>query len=298
MKSSDAFSGLHPLVNFLYFGLVIGETMFFMHPVCLAISFFCSVCYYSVLCGKKAVGMLLKFALPLMLLTAVVNPAFSHEGRTVLTYLPSGNPLTLESIIYGIAAAMLLASVLMWFSCYTQVMTSDKFVYLFGRMIPSMSLLLSMTLRFVPKFKSQLHRVTEAQAGIGRDVKNGSLWRRLKCALTCFSCMVTWAMENAIETADSMRSRGYGMQRRTAFSIYTFTRRDIYALLWLGCLGIFLLCGGISGGLFWRYFPDIRGALSEPLTILLQLAYFALCITPVAIDITEECKWKYLQSKI
>ena len=36
--------------------------------------------------------------LPMLLLAAVVNPAFNHEGATLLTYLPSGNPLTLESM--------------------------------------------------------------------------------------------------------------------------------------------------------------------------------------------------------
>lgn len=44
-------------------------------------------------------------------------------------------PLTLESIAYGCAAAVMLVAVLFWFSCYNEVMTSDKFMYLFGRII-------------------------------------------------------------------------------------------------------------------------------------------------------------------
>ena len=105
-------------------------------------------------------------------LAALVNPAFNHEGMTILTYLPSGNPLTLESMFYGVAAAVMLASVVLWFSSYNEVMTSDKFVYLFGRVIPALSLVLSMALRFIPKFKAQMQVVAEAQACIGRDTKN------------------------------------------------------------------------------------------------------------------------------
>ena len=30
------------------------------------------------------------------------------------------------------------------------------------------------------------------------------------------SIVVTWSMENAIETADSMKARGYGTKKRTA----------------------------------------------------------------------------------
>ena len=105
----------------------------------------------------------LLYMLPLLLMAAIVNPAFNHEGGTLLTYLPSGNPLTLESIVYGLAAATMLIAVIIWFSCYTEVMTSDKFVYLFGRIIPALSLVLSMTLRFVPKFKAQIKVVSEVQ---------------------------------------------------------------------------------------------------------------------------------------
>lgn len=298
MKNNDAFSGYHPLVNFLYFGLVIGFSMFFMHPVCLGFSLLCAICYHIKLNGGKSFRFFLRYALPLMLVTAVVNPAFNHQGSVILCYLPNGNPLTLESILYGIAAAVMLVSILLWFGCYTAIMTSDKFVYLFGRIIPALSLVLSMTLRFVPKFKAQFEAVKEAQAGMGRDMSNGSAWYRLRCALTCFSIMITWSLENAIETADSMKSRGYGLRGRTAFSIYTLTDRDKAALLWLGLCGMYLLSGSLSGGLDWRYFPSIRGVTLEPMAISFEFIYFALCITPVIIDEREERVWKSLQSKI
>jgi len=38
----------------------------------------------------------------MMLFAAVPNPAFHHEGATILTCLPSGNPLTPEGILYGL----------------------------------------------------------------------------------------------------------------------------------------------------------------------------------------------------
>lgn len=180
MQSKDTFSGYHPAVNFLYFTEVLLFSMFFMHPICLLVSLTGAVCYAVTLNGSKGVGFTLKFALPMLLLTAFVNPAFNHAGMTILCYLPTGNPLTLESILYGLAAGVMMAAVLIWFSCYNAVMTSDKFVYLFGRVIPALSLVLSMTLRFVPKFKVQLAVVTEAQAAIGRDASQGSLWQRTK----------------------------------------------------------------------------------------------------------------------
>lgn len=270
--------------------------MFLLHPVSLLISLGCALCYAIYLNGRKAVRFSLRFLLPMMLLAAVLNPAFNHEGATILTYLPSGNPLTMESMLYGLTAALMLAAVITWFFCYNAVMTSDKFVYLFGRVIPALSLVLSMTLRFVPKFKAQLQVVSEAQRCIGRDTSEGSLLQRAKNAITIFSIMVTWALENAIETADSMKSRGYGLPGRTAFSIYRFDERDKTALLWLLFCGVYLLSGWAAGGFSWRYYPTIRGAAVTPFTVSFQIVYLALCLTPVILNRWEDKKWKLLQS--
>lgn len=292
-----AFSGYHPLVNFMYFAFIFAFSMVFMHPLCLAISLVCSFIYSISLKGRKAVIFNFAFLIPMMLVTALVNPAFNHEGATILTYLHTGNPLTLESVVYGAAASAMLAAVVCWFSCYNEVMTSDKFVYLFGRIIPGLSLVLSMALRFVPEFKHRIKIVSDAQRCIGRDVSNGRVLSRLLRGITILSIMITWSLENAIETADSMKSRGYGLPGRTAFSIYRFDRRDKKALTAILLTGCYVLVGGVLGGLKWRYFPTIKGRMQEFYTITLYMAYMGLCLIPVFVDRKEEQQWKATQLK-
>lgn len=141
------------------------------------------------------------------LLAAALNPAFVHQGVTILAYLPSGNPLTLESLLYGLAAGAMLGTVALWFVCVTDVITSDKVVYLFGRVIPALSLLLSMILRFVPRFVRRLRAVAQAQRHLGRDTQTGAPVRRVRSALRVFSIVVTWSLESGLITADSMRCR-------------------------------------------------------------------------------------------
>lgn len=290
----DAFSTYHPLVNFIYFTLVLVFAMFLMHPVCLALSFIAAFSYSLRLNGRRALRFNLKYMLPLMLLTALLNPLFNHKGATVITYLGSGNPLTLESILYGLAAAAMLVTVISWFSCYNAVMTSDKFVYLFGRIIPALSLIFTMVLRFVPRFKAQLQAVSAAQRGIGRDVASGNLRQRARHAIAIISIMATWALENAIETADSMKARGYGLPGRTAFSIYHFGRRDKQALCLLVLLGLYIAIGAISGGMDFSYFPSLRYAPLTPYSISVFIAYPLLLIMPLVIDYKEDAKWKAL----
>ncbi len=289
---ADSFKKYHPLANFLYFTLVLAFSMVLTHPIAQVISLICAL-WYAIQCeGKKAVLFSLKFCFPVFALTAFINPAFNHAGVTLLLYFPTGNPLTLESLLFGLSAGTMLTTVLMWFTSFNRVITSDKFIYLFGRIIPSMSLVLSMTLRFIPKFKAQLDIVAEAQHSIGRDLHSGSLWQRAKTAITVLSIMVTWALENAIETADSMKSRGYGLKGRTAFSIYRFDDRDKSIILWLLFCGFYLICGTITSVFDFRYFPSIRYASFNFFTLSFQLVYLMLCFTPILLNILEEKKWK------
>lgn len=62
------------------------------------------------------------------------------------------------------------------------------------------------------------------------------------------SIVVTWALENALDTADSMKSRGYGLPKRTAFSLFRFTLRDGICLGVLATLGGIVLAGSLTGG--------------------------------------------------
>jgi len=294
----NEFKTYHPIVNFVYFVFVIGFSCVFLHPVCLCISLASGFTYSVMLKGKKAIKTNLIYMIPMLIMMALINPAFNHEGVTVIEYLPSGNPLTLESIIYGLCASAMIVSVICHFSCYNEVMTSDKFIYLFGKIIPGMSLIISMTLRFVPKFAAQVKVVKNAQRCMGRDVSNGSIVKRAKRALNILSIMITWSLENAIETADSMKSRGYGIPGRTAFSIFVFDKRDKKVLICILFLGIYTFVGNLMGRMYFGFFPSIKWADASVFGTSVFAAYSLLCICPVIIEIREVRRWKALRSKI
>ena len=294
MARRDAFAGYHPCVNFIFYALVLAFSMCLMHPAYLLASFCGAAGYCARVQGGARVRRTLLYLLPMMLLAAVLNPAFNHEGVTILTYLPSGNPLTLESLYYGAAAAVMLGCVVLWFVSFNAVMTSDKFVYLFGRVIPALSLVLSMTLRFVPRFAAQYRRVQLAQRAMGREARG--MLARVRGFAAVVSAMITWSLENALDTADSMRSRGYGLAHRTSFSIYRFTDRDRMALVWLLGLGFFVAAGWLCGGTYFRYYPTVRAAEMNGWTVSFLLAYAALCLTPLILNWREERVWRAMRS--
>ena len=159
-------------------------------------------------------------------------------------------------------------------------------------------MVLSMTLRFIPKFSEQFERVNKAQKAIGRDTSTGTIIQRIRSGITIISIMITWSLENAIETADSMKSRGYGLPGRTAFSIYRFDDRDKSLLLWIMFCGAYICAGWKAKALYFVYYPGIHGTALSPFTFSFYLAYLLLCATPIIIDIQEEKVWKKLRSAI
>ena len=288
----NSFENYHPLVNFYYFSFVIVCSMFFMHPIFLIISLTSAFIYSVVLKGRRALKFNILYMLPLMLITALINPAFNHEGVTILFYLKGGNPITLESIVYGIVAATMFISVIVWFSCYNEIMTSDKFIYLWGRIIPSLSLIFSMVLRFVPKYKAQIKVISNAQKAIGRDVTKGNIIRRARNGIKILSIMVTWALENAIETADSMKARGYGLKGRTSFSNFKFSKRDKIVLFLMIVLSLIVIIGVLMKVNRIRYFPRIKIARNTIFTIIVDISYFLFCIMPIILTVIDEIRWK------
>ena len=294
----DNFSSYHPIINFTYFVLVIGYSMFMMHPVFLALSCMGGMVYYIYLKKWKALKTALWMMLPVFLISAAINPLFNHQGVTLIMYLKNGNPLTLESILYGLAAGIMLVSVLNWFSCYQVVMTSDKFIYLFGKAIPAMSLIFSMVLRFVPKFKNQITKVSDAQKCIGRDVTNGNVLVRAKHGMKILSVMTTWALENSVETADSMRSLGYGLRGRNNFSIYRFDTRDRIFFSVLLVFGSVILGGIVTKQVYFLYYPTLVMNENTLWAIMIYIFYGILCFLPIIINLAEDVKWHYLKSKI
>ena len=289
----DAFSAYHPVAIFLFFALVEGVSMCVLDPVTLTISFAGAAGYLWCLRGAQKAGGTLLRLLPLMLLAALINPAFNHRGVTILAYLPSGNPLTAESIWYGLAAAGRLGAVLLWFACCSDVMTEDKVLHLFGRVSPSLSLLLSMTLRFVPRFRKRFREIRAVQRV---QEKTGRL-ARARAAMSAFSATVTWALEHGVELSDSMRCRCYGTEHRTAYSLYRISRRDTRMLLWLALCAAVLIAGAMLGVFAWRYYPRLVPAERTLWRVLAQGGWIGLCLMPVLLHGEEAWQWKHFKSE-
>ena len=142
------------------------------------------------------------------------------------------------------------------------------------------------------------------------DVSNGKWFKKVRYALNMVSILVTWALENAIETADSMKSRGYGLRGRTAFSIYRFNRRDQILGGMLAVLFIISGYGCYHGAAFSQYNPRIllagftifgrvpRQSCSPALAVITFISFGIFCFLPLLLNLSEEYAMKRSRSQV
>lgn len=283
------FESCHPAVNFLFFAAVLYGSAAFDHPVFLAVAYSCAFAYSVKRNGGKSVLFNL-LLLPLAAAFALYYAGYHHFGVTVLKQNFIGNNLTVESLVYGLVLGLRGATVCMWLSCLFSVVTSDKVVYLFGKISPLLSLGLTILLRLIPRVKGEARRIDLAQRGIGRGVNQGNLWQRFINCLRIFSVLITWMIQALGLEADSMRSRGSLLRGRTAFSIYRFDNRDRSFVVALCTAMTLTAMGRILNLTKMLYNPRL---LWKPLTGLgavTAAGYALLCLMPMGLEVwTQHC---------
>lgn len=294
LKTESGLSLFHPWVSFIYFVAVIAGTLLFIHPVFVAVSLVCAIFSSVMINGRKTVFATLGFGIPMFVFIALANPLFNHRGMTVLFYL-FDNPVTLEATVYGIVSAGMMFAAVVWFTCYNTVVTSDKFIYIFGRVLPSIALIVSMTLSLIPRLIEQIKVIADSQRSIGLDWKSGSIKQRIRSGARILSILVSWALEDAVITADSMRARGYGQHKRSTFSIFRFGKKDgkmLALILILFAAEIFTYASGRGT---MEFYPAMFFRKIDLIDIIIYFLYITLGILPAVIQIKEDLKWKQLK---
>ena len=294
----NVLSTCHPANAFLFFAAVIIFGMCFLHPAFLFCSAGIAAIFLFMVRGRKA----LRMAGIIMLMFAViafVNPFFNQNGSHVLFTYANGRIYSLESVLYGMALGGIFVTVLFWFACYSVIMTSDKFLYLFGGMLPSVSLILTMVLRLVPLFKKKADQISGARKCIGKAGALSGRKEMISNGGAILSALAGWALEGGVITADSMQSRGYGSGKRTTFSIYRFDRRDkILMLVWVALIAIVAWCGW-HDGMKVSFVPEMNiPAFGNRYTVTGIIAYVVLMAFPVVWNLVEAIRWHSLRSAI
>ncbi|MBO5371512.1 MAG: hypothetical protein J6A75_02215 [Lachnospiraceae bacterium] len=286
----------HPTIQFIYFVAAIAATICFNHPVFLVLSYLAVFLYSIKLNGvRQLVVNICLF--PLVFVYAGYYAFYHHFGITALWSNFIDNSITLEAFIYGITIGIRIAAVFMWCSCIFTIVSTDKIIYLFGRISPKLSLFLSIILRSVPRIGIRAKKIALAREGIGKGCRKGNIFLRVWHLFGMISILVTWTLEDFLESAASMKSRGYSLKGRSAFSIYRFDYRDRGVVITMfACLTVLFMAILLDQTKIY-YDPVIVIHRITPMSVVFYLVYGVFLLLPMGLQSVGEWRFNRINGK-
>jgi energy-coupling factor transport system permease protein len=166
-----------------------------------------------------------------------------------------------------------------------------------GKISPRLATVFCMSLRFIPLLKRKWAQIKEAQSAMGY-FRADSITERLASYARVFSALVSWALENAVDTAASMSARGYGLPGKRSFSLFRFTRADGALLMVTALLCAGTLFGFLSGSADFAFYPVITPIGADASALICYVSFGILAFLPFIFEVKEALKWRYLRSKL
>ncbi len=260
---------LHPFSSIILFISLIIPSIIFSNPLyifAMVIPILVFITKKEGVSKLKGYGLIFVF---FFIISLIVNFIFTNTGTTIilqinnLPIIGGHKRLSLEMLIFTFTASLRLIYILLVFVFLMMISSEDRMMAFFSKFLKNFPLLLSFTIRLMPKLRTDYKRLNhvfklrgfetvktgKSNKGLFGKIK-GSFNIRLMLALV--RTLLMNSLEDSLQYAEAMQARGYGdYSSRTAFYKEQFHFRDgflfvlsiIYAVL---CICLFAYGIGIK----------------------------------------------------
>lgn len=266
------FKNSHPVVLFAYFLSVITLTIIQQNYYLIILSIVSAIIidyYFNYLTFFKD----MKYTVVLVVIIMITNPLFVTEGFDIW-FQNDYVTITKQALFYGLVFGLLLSCMLLWFRIMKTCLTDSHIVYLFGSILPTLGLVISMCLNMISKLKNQYQKIREANINMPSQNK-------LDYYRNMIVVLVTYAFESSLDMMNSMQARGYGQGKRTSFHLYSFRKDDALKLIVIIGLFMISLLGFLIRYRSFYYFPLIQEFSLQWQDGLFMLVYIGLMLLPI-----------------
>lgn len=185
----------------------------------------------------------LKMIVVLVVFTGILQIAYNDEG-TVLWKpfeqysfaVTTGGVFSSVFIIIRIVSLILFSSLLTYTTSPTSLTDAIERLLsplkLFKVNVSSLSMMMTIALRFIPTLIEEIDIIMSAQKARGADLETGSFTQRAKALVPVFIPLIVNSFRRAYELAFAMECRCYtGDNKRTRMKEMKFSVRDIVSFL-------------------------------------------------------------------
>jgi energy-coupling factor transport system permease protein len=229
------------------------------------------------------------------LFVAIISPLTSYKGATRI-YLFGNYFITFESIIYGLILGFSLILMFLVFSSFNQAVSYQELLYIFSKKFPVVSIIMIMALRFVPLLSNRLEEINKLQIFENKNRKNGFV-DKIKNLGNSLVVMITWALEESMITAKSMKARGYKTAKRTSYLSYKINRIDIIFISFTIITSILSILGLIYGNARIAIYPTIGFSFNHFPFDIYYFSFLLLLLPLIYLEFKEEIVWHEISKK-
>jgi energy-coupling factor transport system permease protein len=153
-----------------------------------------------------------KLAAWIMALSTLFNALTSHFGETVLFTIPGSLPLlsgpvTLEAMVYGAINGLILVGMLASFMVLNLALTVRELISLIPQAFFPVAVVTSIAVTYLPTTIRQIHRIREAQAIRGHQMRSLRDW------LPLWMPLLVGGLEHAMQLAEAMTAPGFASEK-------------------------------------------------------------------------------------
>jgi len=203
-------------------------------------------------------GRAARFAVPLALLVALINPLAVRDGLTVIARLGEVPVLgqldiTLEATAYGGVLALRAVVIVLVGALYTAAVDPDEVLRIFRRAGFRSALTAALATRMVPVLRRDGARLADAQRcrppGAGQP-------RSRRVAIV--RAVAAGALDRAVDVAATLEVRGYGAARRGGAARGPWSRHDLAFAASAVALTALAVVGALTGAIGFDAYPALK----------------------------------------
>lgn len=270
---------IHPSVFLIYFFVLILFALLF-DDIYYLLTFFTALITLIILQGaKNKISETIKLFIPISMIIIILNPLFSHNGTTEIPLL-SNFSITLESFVYGLLMALSLLIIYFIFVSFNSYVDYQKLLYLASNRFPHICMILIMAMRFVSLLT---HRMKEV-----KKIHSYNNESRIKKYGLIVAIVISWSLEEAMLTAKSMKSRGYGIGKRTNYLKFEFHSTDYIIILITAISSIFIIIGYAQGYGQISIYPTISNEFMRFKFSYYFISFIILLLPLIIMEINEK----------
>ncbi|MFQ6794249.1 MAG: energy-coupling factor transporter transmembrane component T [Thomasclavelia sp.] len=266
------FKQSHPIVLLVYFLSIITLMVIQSHYLVIIAGFISSLYLFDQV-DRQSFFKMIKYYIGLLILITITNPLFVSEGYDIL-YQNDLFVITKQALVYGFIFGLLIITLLTIFKVMKYYLTDSHVIYLFGSILPTLGLVISMSLNLIERLKLQYQKIKEANNLL--PSKN-----KIKKQLDMLLILVAYAFESSLDMVNSMNSRGYGRKHRSSFHLYQFRKDDLLKIVIIFILDLICFVGYFNFYRDFYYYPIVMSYHFKWLDLVFMICFGSLIILPL-----------------